>query len=86
MKNRVISELFEKSRKRYGLRGDVHLWEEFCKSTQNFNLPETSDDSLILLHQKFEEITGEKTEPGKDFFDKKYDLGGMPVTMFWGRN
>ncbi len=53
-----VANLFVKPT-RWGLRGDLYLWEEMQAAAQQIPLPDTSKELEHILRNLFRELTGE---------------------------
>ena len=84
----VFADVFVKRHFQWGLRGDPLLWNELKETLGDKELPETAEEFLQILHEKYFELTKTKPDSKKHhFYIEKYDTGGMSRGMispkFW---
>ena len=77
MKQNNASTYFDVEPQQWGLRGDPFLWEELKAAFQKINVPVSALELERLLHQYFNELTGEPPKRGKTIFVERYSKGGM---------
>jgi molybdenum cofactor cytidylyltransferase len=72
-----VAALFRDEPRRWGLRGDPHLWREMRLHLEGVGCPATPDDLASVIGQAFEELTGLPLSHGEPFYVEKYSQGGM---------
>lgn len=82
-----ISSLFDEPPLQWGLRGDPGLWDELKRKTSNLQMPQSAEKLEHILYNLFEDSTGHKPDPGKNYYVSEFDKGGMSRGMvssdFW---
>jgi len=72
-----ISELFTKTPRQYGLRGDPFLWKDLEKHFSSIEFPYSKKSMITYIYSRYKEITGEELTADSMPFVKDYDKGGM---------
>jgi hypothetical protein len=76
------SVLFDPEPRRWGLRGDPHLWEAMRERLAGTDLPETAEEAAGLLRAAFAELAGvDLADPAPSVYREQYAHGGMSSGM-----
>lgn len=73
----TFGDLFLDTPRQYGLRGDIHLWEELTDFFSDVQLPDDEVDIPEIIIKAGNELTGQYFHEVKTYFIKRYDTGGM---------
>ncbi|MGG6296193.1 hypothetical protein ACQ4M4_17530 [Leptolyngbya sp. AN02str] len=76
-KYKTVGDLFEKTPRQWGLRGDPHLWSAMRDRFANTPIPAIASDLETLIEQAFEELTGKPISTPDLFYDERFAHGGM---------
>jgi RimJ/RimL family protein N-acetyltransferase len=74
-----VSALFEPEPRRWGLRGDPHLWHALRLHLADEDMPGTVDEAMGLVRAAFRELTGADLASGHEetAYREQYARGGM---------
>lgn len=72
-----ISTLFEDEPKRWGLRGDPHLWRELKEKLKLVEMPATPESLKLIIESEFEKATGSPVSSKDSIFIERFRNGGM---------
>lgn len=73
----IVSELFNKEPKQWGLRGDPFLWADMMKSFEMEDVEISVQEFQRKLISIFEERTGMSIMSDESIFVEKYAHGGI---------
>ena len=69
--------IFDKTPRHWGLRGDPHLWEELKEETCNYPGFETADEFRLFLKTTIERIIDQPLIKGQYPYVERFNSGGM---------
>src|ERR1700745_1417161 len=74
-----VSALLEPPPRRWGLRGDPHVWEALRLRLADEDMPGTVDEVMSLVHAAFTELTGADLAGDDEdrVYREQYAHGGM---------
>jgi hypothetical protein len=74
-----VSALLDPPPRRWGLRGDPHVWEALRLHLADEDLPGSVDEVLRLVHAAFTELTGADlaSDDEERVYREQYAHGGM---------
>ncbi|MGV3465397.1 MAG: hypothetical protein ACO1OT_08910 [Heyndrickxia sp.] len=82
-----MKELFIKKPDKWGLRGDINLWEALERHSADLPMPTSREELSEKLQQMFQALTGQPLQPGEDLYVHLFDTGGLSRGMvkcdFW---
>jgi hypothetical protein len=73
----TVATLFQDEPRRWGLRGDPHLWREMRREFEGVECPATPEGLASLVEEAFEKLTGFPLSHADPFYVEKYSHGGM---------
>ena len=73
----TVAALFKDEPKRWGLRGDPHLWREMRRHFEGVACPTLPEDLASDIEAAFKGLTGYAISHAEPFYVEKYSHGGM---------
>jgi hypothetical protein len=74
---KTLASLFEDVPRRWGLRGDPHLWQEMKAILGNATYPATEEQFAALLEATYQRLTGAPLTHSDPVFVERHSHGGM---------
>lgn len=76
-----LSAIFSDSPGKWGLKGELQLWEEFKARFAHQNTPQSEEKFLEELYAAFEELTGRPVQSETFISVSRYKRDGMATNM-----
>jgi molybdenum cofactor cytidylyltransferase len=73
----TVAGLFQDEPRRWGLRGDPHLWREMRRYFESVGCPPSAEGLASLIAEAFEELSGLPMSHAEPIYVERYDHGGM---------
>lgn len=73
----TVSQIFKTRPEKWGLRGDIYLWDDFENYFSNITIPCLPEDFLDKFYIMFEKLTCHSISSSENIFVELYDHGGM---------
>jgi hypothetical protein len=77
MQAKTLSTIFQEQPARWGLRGDVYLWNEMRDTLGGHTYPSTEAQLTVLLEQTYQQLVGAPLGNRDAIFVERYSHGGM---------
>jgi hypothetical protein len=83
MATATMSALFDPEPRRWGLRGDPHLWSALRDHLRDREIPAAQAEVVGLLHAAFSELVGVDLagDPAPSVYRERFAHGGMSSGM-----
>jgi len=82
-----MKELFFEKPEKWGLRGDINLWDALGQHCADLPMPASREELSEKLQMMFQVLTGHSLQPGEDLYVHLFDTGGLSRGMvkcdFW---
>jgi hypothetical protein len=78
-----MSALFDPEPRRWGLRGDPHLWQALREYLSDTDVPASASEVSRLLHTAFGQLAGVDlaSDPASSVYREQFAHGGMSSGM-----